>query len=143
MRSLEEMLLAFPAKHPSEASGNEEDAWYFLLPDGKLSGGNPYTNHFEMIGVIGNDYDPQEVKRTFCEQNNLIRVCYSKRHLYVEIFDIQPNDAQWAAIGYLYNRDRNTKMVWDVWKRDKREWAHGDGTIGQFKRAADPTTEKR
>jgi hypothetical protein len=138
MRSLEEMLSAFPPKHPSEASGDEADAWYFLLPDGRLSGGAPLTNHFDMMGVTGTEFDTQALKRALCEQNNIIRICYSKRHLYVEIFDIQPNEAQWAAVGYLFKRDRDTKIVWDVWKGDAQGWEHGEGTLGQFRRALAP-----
>jgi hypothetical protein len=137
------MLAMFPPKHPSEASGEEEDGWYFLLDDGKLSGGASYTNHFDMMGVTNDELEPEGLKRAFCEQHKVIRICYSKKHLYVEIFDIAPNEAQWAAIGCLYRRDSDAKIVWDVWKNDAQKWLHGDGTIGQFKRAIDPTSEPR
>lgn len=144
MRSLEEMLKEFPAMHPSHASGEQRQAWYFLLEDGKLSGGGDIVNHYGMMALTEEEkYDSQASKRGFCNENHVLRVCYSHSHLYVEIFDWEPNDAQWAAIGTLFRRDRDTVIVWDVWLQQDQKWLHGEGSIGQFKRAMVRRTHSR
>lgn len=134
MRSMSEMLEKFPAKYASELSGAESEAWYFLLSDGKLIGGEELVNHYEMLGLTTEEIkDLDAVKKKFCLENKAVRICFSKGHLYVEIFEVEPNEAQWTAIGTLYSRGEVT-VVWDIWVQAKQKWRHGEGSLPEFKR---------
>ena len=129
------MLEKFPPKHPSQLSGDGSQAWCFLLPDGLLIGGEELVNHYEMLGLTKEEtYNLDSLKRKFCVENHVVRVCFSNRHLYVEIFDLQPNEAQWGSIGTLYRRDDETTVVWDIWVSTKGKWTHGEGSLPEFKR---------
>jgi len=137
---MSELLEKFPPKYASELSGAESEAWYFLLSDGKLIGGEELVNHYQMLGLTTEEIkDPDAMKKQFCLENKAVRICFSKGHIYVEVFEIEPNEAQWSAIGTLYRRDPDTNIVWDLRVKSEGKWVHGEGSLPRFKRVFSKT----
>jgi hypothetical protein len=122
-------------EQPCTYCWSEEDAWDFLLEDGRLIGLSN-CNHYELLGIASGTADPGAVKKAFCVENRAVRICFSDKisgHLNVEIHTELPNEAQWSALGTLYRRRDDTVVVWDLWSSEDEQWKHGEGSLGEFK----------
>jgi hypothetical protein len=146
LRSLEQIVREFPPRYASQiVLGSDEMYFLFLLPDGRIIGGEKLldgrgrqkvVNHYEIMGVtLDETEDLTTLKSEFCSENQILRVDVAHGDLFVEIFKTLPTEAQWTAIATLY-KQVNPKMIWDVWLG--KEWTgRTDGTLSEFKRAVD------
>jgi hypothetical protein len=161
MKTLEQILLDNPPFYASKIAGDERIHWMFMLEDGRLIE-LPGKNHAKLLGVTADDGDPQAIEQSFCEQNKALRIAFEAfreldarpgdyRCVYVQIFGLLPNEAQWAALGELYRiRGRNETICrWDVYSAKNKKWARGQGSLSDLRRQIVPlpptpkTTKRR
>jgi hypothetical protein len=137
MKTLEQILLDDPPFYPNSSTDELKMRFMFLLEDGRAIGNPEGQNHSVLIGLTAEDGDDtSQIEREFCRQNNAVRVCFQRFTeksdgtrgefwaLYIEIFNVRPNDAQWDALSnlYLVNGHRNTFVTWDVYSPKKKKW---------------------
>jgi hypothetical protein len=152
MKSLEQILLDNPPFYPDSSTDAQKMRFMFLMEDGHLIGDSEGHNHRTLLGWTPSDPDPGQVEETFCKQNKCLRLCFQpfweldgRRGnfwcLYIQPFEIQPNDAQWSTLGVLFNLNgrSDTLVTWDVRApQTERGWIHGEGSLNDFKRLICP-----
>jgi hypothetical protein len=152
MKTLDQILLDNSPFYPDPFTDTQKMRFMFMLENGSLIGDSEGRNHSVLLGCH-DDNDPQQIEKSFCEQNKALRLCFESYRekpngargefwcVYVQIFDALPNDAQWRTLGTLYNlKDRqNTNFKWDVHAPEtKRGWVNGEGTLSDFRRQLYP-----
>jgi hypothetical protein len=139
MNSFENILEEFPPRYASEVVCLSDIwSWYFILSDGKIIGGGEGITHRKILGIKDEERDHRQLEMDFCIKHKALRIAISSGRLYIEIFHVAPSEAQWAAIGTLYQNTEKAPMVWDVWlKNDKSNhpWKNSEGTLAKFKRS--------
>lgn len=125
-RTIEEMERLFPPREASSVS--DKQAFYVLLPDGRLLGdeseGRGYFNHSVILG--SENYKNQG---EFYKLHGALRVDINK-YLYVDVI-VVPSDAQRQAIGQMYKKIGYHEMTWQIaWLPDRTR--RTEGTLQQF-----------
>lgn len=128
-RTIEEIERLFPPREASSVS--DEQAFYVLLPDGRLLGdeseGRGYFNHSVILGA--ENYKNQS---EFYELHGALRIDINK-YLYVDVV-VVPSNAQRQAIGQMYQKIGYHEMTWQIaWPPDRTR--RTEGTLQQFFKA--------
>lgn len=151
MKSFDQILLDNPPFYPDALTHERKMRFMFLLEDGRLIGHSEGQRHSKILGLDDNE-DYQLIEEDFCNKNKCLRLCFQSHNegrtkkwtLYIEVFEIRPNEAQWATLGVLFNLKgrSDTSVRWDVLapnvEKKKRRRKRGEGSLCDFRRVMCP-----